>query len=268
MTVCRKRGASGQEKIQYIKYLHCQRDRERVGKDLAPHRIGKHSDPQNRAKIDQKYSKNMIFGIFGVFFPPISLVGALSYSVGGQVFRKEGESLLERSLGKGGQNRRWGQGPGSVDPRFPAGLPFPVLEILEFAAFRDPGKFFQQFSRDFPGVFLENPRTDPGNSHSLLEFSENYSTRLFASRCGSSGESSPAILEKEKDDDHDQDSLKKAFRHIWSWSSENWFLEKTKTMTMTKIPSRKPSGTYGHGPLINLFQFWESCDSHFASLRR
>ena len=59
---------------------------------------------------------------------------------------------------------------------------------------------------------------------------------------------------KEEDDDHDQDSLKKAFRHIWSWSSENWFLEKTKTMTMTKIPSRKPSGTYGHGPLINLFQ--------------
>ena len=24
VTVCRKRGASGQEKIQYIKYLHCQ----------------------------------------------------------------------------------------------------------------------------------------------------------------------------------------------------------------------------------------------------
>ena len=26
-------------------------------------------------------------------------------------------------------------------------------------------------------------------------------------------------------------------------------LGKKKTMTMTKIPSRKPSGTYGHGPL-------------------
>ena len=49
---------------------------------------------------------------------------------------------------------------------------FPVPQILEFIAFRDSGKFFQQFSRDFPGVFLENPRTDPGNSHSLLEFSE------------------------------------------------------------------------------------------------
>ena len=45
----------------------------------------------------------------------------------------------------------WGQGPGSVDPRFPAGLPFPVPEIQEFVAFRDSGKIFQQFSRDFPG---------------------------------------------------------------------------------------------------------------------
>ena len=33
---------------------------------------------------------------------------------------------------------------------------------------------------------------------------------------------------KEKDDDHDQDSLKKAFWHIWSWSSENLFLEKKR----------------------------------------
>ena len=39
-------------------------------------------------------------------------------------------------------------------------------------AFRDSGEFFQQFSRGFPGVFLENPRTDPGNSHSLLELSD------------------------------------------------------------------------------------------------
>ena len=138
--------------------------------------------------------------------------------------------------------------PGSADPRFPAGLPFPVPEIPEFVAFCRPalsggmdwwrmelpfsrarkiffrgrilqqnpwisterailakfqapkfeiseakkmqfhtpshsispldsllfcdsGKIFQQFSRDFPGVFLGNPRTDPTNSHSLLEFS-------------------------------------------------------------------------------------------------
>ena len=31
---------------------------------------------------------------------------------------------------------------------------------------------FQQLSQDFPGVLLGNPRTDPGNSHSLLEFSD------------------------------------------------------------------------------------------------
>ena len=45
---------------------------------------------------------------------------------------------------------------GSVDPRFPAGLPFPVPEFLELVAFRDSGKIFQQFSRDFPGSFLGN----------------------------------------------------------------------------------------------------------------
>ena len=63
-----------------------------------------------------------------------------------------------------------GQGSGSVDPRFPAGLPFPVPEILEFVAFRDSGKtLFPAISWDFHGVLLENPRTDPGNSHSPLE---------------------------------------------------------------------------------------------------
>ena len=30
----------------------------------------------------------------------------------------------------------------------------------------------EQFSRDFPGVFLENPRTDPRNSHTLPECPE------------------------------------------------------------------------------------------------
>ena len=85
---------------------------------------------------------------------------------------KKNSRRLELSVFKNIPHGRWGRGPGSVDPRFPAGLPFPVPEILEFAAFRGSGNFFQQFSRDFTGVFLENPRTDPGNSHSLLEFSE------------------------------------------------------------------------------------------------
>ena len=79
---------------------------------------------------------------------------------------------LELSISKNTPHGRWGQGPGSVDPRFPAGLPFPVPEILEFVAFGGSGKFFQQFSRNFPGTFLQNSRKDPRNSHGLLEFSE------------------------------------------------------------------------------------------------
>ena len=78
---------------------------------------------------------------------------------------------LELPISKNTLRGRLGQGPGSVDPRFAAGLPFSVPEILEYVAFRDSGKYFQQFSRDFPGVFLGNPRTHPTNSHSLLEFS-------------------------------------------------------------------------------------------------
>ena len=83
---------------------------------------------------------------------------------------------LELSISKNTPHGRRGQGPGSVDPRFPAGLPFLVPEILEFVAFRDSGKFFQQFSRSFPGTFLQNSCTDPGNSRSLLEFSESGAT--------------------------------------------------------------------------------------------
>ena len=50
---------------------------EWLGKDLAPCRIGKHSNPQNSPKKHQKYSNNTIFGIFGVF---------LSYFARGGVF--------------------------------------------------------------------------------------------------------------------------------------------------------------------------------------
>ena len=55
---------------------------------------------------------------------------------------------------------------GSADPMFAAGLPFPVPQILEFKPCRDSGKFFQQFSWNFPGTFLQNSRKDPWNSHS------------------------------------------------------------------------------------------------------
>ena len=42
---------------------------------------------------------------------------------------------------------------GSVDPRFPAGLPFPVLEILEVIACGDPGKL--EIFGNFRGIFPE-----------------------------------------------------------------------------------------------------------------
>ena len=57
----------------------------KFGKDLTLYRIGKHNNPQNSPKIHQKYSKNTIFGIFGVFLPYFGC-GGVSYSVGGQVF--------------------------------------------------------------------------------------------------------------------------------------------------------------------------------------
>ena len=80
---------------------------------------------------------------------------------------------LELSISKNTPHGRLEQGPGSVGPRFLAGLPFPVPEIPEYVAFGNSGRIFQQFSRDFPAIFLQNSRTDPGNSHSLLEFSDN-----------------------------------------------------------------------------------------------
>ena len=56
-----------------------------------------------------------------------------------------------------------------------------------------------------------------------------------------------------KDDDHDQDVLSKDVLHIRSWSSENLFLKRRKTMTMTKIDLRKVWYAYGYGPLLLLF---------------
>ena len=60
---------------------------------------------------------------------------------------------LELSISKSTPHVRWGQGPAKVPGRFAS----PAPEIVEFVAFRDSGKFFQQFSRDFPGLFLQNP---------------------------------------------------------------------------------------------------------------
>ena len=68
--------------MENLSWNHC------LGKDLAPYRIGKHSNPQNRPKntsnIDLKKTR---FSVFFVYFCPVLLVGAFSCSVGGQVFR-------------------------------------------------------------------------------------------------------------------------------------------------------------------------------------
>ena len=88
--------------------------------------------------------------------------GALfTINVCGSILGAENSRRLELSISKSIPHGRWGQGPGSVDPRFPAVLPFPVPEILQCVAFRASATFFQQFSRDFPGVFLGNPPNRP-----------------------------------------------------------------------------------------------------------
>ena len=172
---------------------------------------------------------------------------------------QENSRRLELSISKNTPRRRWGQGPGTVDPRFSAGLRFPVPEILKFLGpafgrtdflrififeppdfFADflagfffffssflwekcpekssrkiPGKILQnlynknppthfcrlprarnpkicsisRFGKNFPAIFLGlsrtfpgKPQTDPGNSHSLLEFSERRGSKSWATR--------------------------------------------------------------------------------------
>ena len=46
------------------------------------------------------------------------------------IVRGETSRRLELSISKNTPHGRWGQGPGSVDPRFPAGLPFHVPLIV------------------------------------------------------------------------------------------------------------------------------------------
>ena len=63
-------------------------------------------------------------------------------------------------------------------PKVPGRFALPGARNPGIRSISQFGKIFQQFSRDFPGVFLGNPQTDPGNSHSLLEFSEKSLSRL------------------------------------------------------------------------------------------
>ena len=69
--------------------------------------------------------------------------------------------------------RKVGTRSGQGRPKVPGRFAFPGARNPRICSISRSGKnFIRQFSRDFPGVFPENPRTDPGNSHSLLEFSE------------------------------------------------------------------------------------------------
>ena len=54
---------------------------ESFGRDLAPYRVGNHSNPQNRAKKHEKYQKNTIFGIFGVFLPYFACGGVFLFCI-------------------------------------------------------------------------------------------------------------------------------------------------------------------------------------------
>ena len=51
-----------------------------------------------------------------------------------------------------------------------AGLPFPVPEILEFVAFRDSGKIFQQFFRDFREFSSGTPEQTPEAATAFSSF--------------------------------------------------------------------------------------------------
>ena len=81
---------------------------------------------------------------------------------------------------------RWGQGPDSVDPRFPAGLPFPVPQILEFVAFGDSGKFSSNFPGIFPGLPSRTPARTPETATAFSSFLKSVpSYWQFVSRYGS-----------------------------------------------------------------------------------
>ena len=58
--------------------------------------------------------------------------------------------------------RRWGQGAGQQTcPRFAAGLPFPVPEVMNLKALCGSGNYFPAF---FPGLSRNFPREPPKRS--------------------------------------------------------------------------------------------------------
>ena len=78
---------------------------------------------------------------------------------------------------------RLGKGPGSIGPRFPAGLPFPVPEILEFVALGNSGTFFPAIfpglSRNFPPELPHGPRKQPQPSRVFGNVALQFPNLLF-----------------------------------------------------------------------------------------
>ena len=98
---------------------------------------------KKRQNSSQKASKSFstLFDNFrgAPFFRP--LLGGSDITAIKEVWlnmNQKSSRRLELSISKNTPHGRWGQCPGSVDPRFPAGLPFPASEILELQSPRPP----------------------------------------------------------------------------------------------------------------------------------
>ena len=106
----------------------CQRKKPRIGKNLAPYRIGKRPHQQNRAKIHQKYRKSYFF-VFLTYFCPILRVAMFSYPVGGQVFPKPRTTLQKQCV----FTETWAVGP-LLEPDWFLFRPDALLPSLGFGS--------------------------------------------------------------------------------------------------------------------------------------
>ena len=101
---------------------------------------------------------------------------------GGGEFQKNSRRL-ELSISEKPPTRKVGTRSRQCRPKVPGGSAFPGARNPRICSIWRFGKIFPAI---FPGLSRENcpenPRTDPGNSHSLLEFSENWGQRGKSSK--------------------------------------------------------------------------------------
>ena len=86
--------------------------------------------------------------------------------------RQKNSRRLELSISKNTSHGRWGQGHGSVDPRFPPRFAFPGARNPRISSTSRLEKIFPAIFRGLSWSSPREPAKDPGNSHSLLEFSD------------------------------------------------------------------------------------------------